>query len=232
MSAPLDLLNLGLSEDARRTEDEDEHQQGEGEGVFVGAGDIAGGEAFAQAEHKAADHGAGDGPDAAEHSGGEGLDARDEADEEVHLPHVVGDEHAADGGQRRADDERQRDDAVGVDAEQHSHLAVLRGGAHGLAHLRVLDEQRERDHRDEAGDDDQEIAGADDVGNGIQKLKVGDELRKGHEVGRLSQAHIVLEEDRHADGGDEGRKPGSAAQGAIGDLLDGVAVGRAPNHRS
>ena len=39
MSAPLDLLNLGLSEDARRTEDEDEHQQGEGEGVFVGAGE-------------------------------------------------------------------------------------------------------------------------------------------------------------------------------------------------
>ena len=144
---------------------------------------------------------------------------------------MVGDEYAADGGQRRTDDERQGDDAVGVDAEQHGHLEVLRCGAHGLAHLRELDEQRKRDHRDEAGDDDQEIAGADDVGDGIQKLKVGDELRKGHKVGRLSQAHIVLEEDRHADGGDEGRKPGSAAQGAISDLLDGVAIGRAPDHR-
>lgn len=49
-------------------------------------------------QHKAAHHGPGDGTDAAEHRRGKGLEPGEEADAEVDLAHVRGDQHAAQRG--------------------------------------------------------------------------------------------------------------------------------------
>ena len=188
----LHLLHFRFAEDAVGTEDEDEDEQGKGQGILIVARQVAGGHALGDTQHKAAHHGTGDGTDAAEYRGREGLEAGQEADAEVDLSHVGGDEHAAQGRQGRADDEGERDDAVGIDAQQQGHLAVLRGGAHGLAHAGIADEQAQGDHGQRAGDEDQEITGAHDVAQVIQKLHLRQQAGEGDIVRGLRQQHIVL----------------------------------------
>ena len=61
---------------------------------------------------------------------------------------VIQQEHQpGDGGERRADDEGQRDGAVDVDAEQRRHGQVLLAGAHVAAEPRARDQERETGHQ-------------------------------------------------------------------------------------
>ena len=78
---------------------------------------------------KPAEHGAGERADAAEDGGGEGFDAGVEADVEVDHAVVEQEHQAGDGGERRADDEGERDRPVDIDAEQRRHARVLLAGA-------------------------------------------------------------------------------------------------------
>ena len=68
----------------------------------------------------------------------------------------------------------------------------LRGGAHGLAHAGIADEQAQGDHGQRAGDEDQEITGAHDVAQVIQKLHLRQQAGEGDIVRGLRQQHIVL----------------------------------------
>ena len=92
-------MNLGFAQNAVGAENQNQDQNAEGQNILVVAGEIAGGEALGQAQYKAAHHGPGDGADAAEHRRGKGLESGEEADAEVDLAHVRGDQHAAQRGQ-------------------------------------------------------------------------------------------------------------------------------------
>ena len=83
-------------------EDENQHQQGKGKDILVVTGNIAGGKAFGQAEYEAAQDRTGNGADTAQHGGGKGLDAGNEADEEVDLADMRGDQQSADSCQGRS----------------------------------------------------------------------------------------------------------------------------------
>ena len=227
--AELEPVEGQFAWDAIDAEDQVARWQAEGKHILVVAGDIACGEGFGEAENQSAEHGAGNGADAAEHGRGEGLHAGQEADEEVDLSHVRGDEHAADGGQGGTDDEGHGNEMVGIDAEKHGHLAVLGRGAHGLAHAGVADPEHEGEHGDEAHHKDEEVTGAHDIAEVGEELHVGEEIREGDEVGSLGQEDVVLEERGHTDGRDERRQAGSVAQGLVGHLFQRVAVGRRPD---
>ena len=123
----------------------------------------------------------------------------------------------------------QGDDAVGIDAQQQGHLAVLGRGAHGLAHLGVADEERQGDHGQHAANEDEEVAGPHDVVDVVQEFHVRQQAREGQILGSLGQQHIILQEDGHADGGNERREARRAAQGLVGDLFQREAVGGAPD---
>jgi len=127
---------------------------------------------------------------------------------DVRVDHAVlhADQHRRDGSQRRADDEGQRDDAVGVDAQQVGHLQVLGAGAAGTAQAGAGDEQREAVHGDEGDHEDQDLHVGDHhtihgafTDDQVARHQVGDRLV----LGVLGQQHDVLQEDGHADGGDQ-----------------------------
>ncbi len=143
------------------------------------------------------------------------------------------DQHRRDGSQSCADDEGQRDDAVGVDAQQVGHLQILGAGAAGTAQARAGDEQREAVHGDEGDHEDQDLHVGDHhaihgafAEDQIARHQVGDGLV----LGVLGQQHDVLQEDRHADRRDQRDQPITAAQRAIGDPFDAVAVGAGDDH--
>ena len=66
-------------------------------------------------------------------------------------------EDAGGACERGADEERDDDDAVDVDAHHRRGFPVERRRAHRLARLRALHEQRERDHQDDRPDDDDHL---------------------------------------------------------------------------
>ncbi len=153
----------------------------------------------------------------------------------MRIDHAVlhADQHGGDGCQRRADDEGQGDDAVGVDAQQVGHLEVFGTGPAGATEARARDEQRQSVHRDEGDDEDQHLH----IGNGhpvhgalaeheVAREQVGDRLV----LGVLGQQHDVLQEDRHADRRDQRDQAIAAAQWPVGDPFDAVTIGTGDDH--
>jgi hypothetical protein len=59
----------------------------------------------------------------------------------------------------------------------------------------------------------------------------GQQRRHGHVARALAQGHPVLQEDRHADGRDQGHQARAAAQGLVGHLLDHEAIHAGDEHR-
>src|SRR3982750_4450955 len=78
--------------------------------------DVARAERLDHAEQQAAEHGAAQVADSAEHGGREGLQPEQESHLVLRDAVIGADHHAGDGGERGADDERERDHAVDVDA--------------------------------------------------------------------------------------------------------------------
>ena len=190
------------------------------------AGEVTGGEALRQPKHKTAQHGPRNGAYASENRRGEGFHPGQKPDGEAHLPGAGGNKRAAQRGKGGADDEGQGNDAISVNAQQHGHLAVLGRGAHGLAHFGVADEQGQCHHDQQTGHQHDEIPGSHEIAHILQKTEApGNEAGKGHGVGCLSQLHIVLQEGGHADGGNQRGQPGCPAQGLVGHLFHGIAVG-------
>ena len=97
-----------------------------------------------QAEQQAADERAADVADAAEHRGGERLDAGQEADVEAGGLEEDHEEEAGGAGEDAAEQERERDDPVDVDAHELRRLGVLGGGADAPAEPAAAHELVER----------------------------------------------------------------------------------------
>ena len=67
----------------------------------------------------------------------EGDQSQSEAGVVTSLPVDLHEQHAGSTGERAAERKRVRDDAVDVDAHQQRRIAILRGGPHRLADVRV-----------------------------------------------------------------------------------------------
>ncbi|CAI8911256.1 hypothetical protein EMIT0196P_90181 [Pseudomonas chlororaphis] len=137
-------------------------------------------------------------------------------------------QHGRDRRQRGTDHEGQGDDVVGVDTQQVGHLDVFGTGTAGAAQAGTGDEQGQAEHGDEGHHEHHDLH----VGNQhfmcatwpdgeVARDQVGD----GFVLGVLRQQNRVLQEDRHADGRDQRDQTVAAAQGAVGDPFDAVAVG-------
>ncbi len=179
--------------------------------------DVARAERLDQPEQHAAQHRAGEVADAAQHRGGKRLQAEEEAHLVVRDAVVGADHHARHRAERRADDERQRDHAVDVDAHQSGHRLVLRGRAHRDAELRPVDEREEPRHHRDRSEDDRDL----DVGDRRAVRIAGDvirlhadDLRKRERVAAPDDHREMLQDDRQADRRDERREPRRACAAA------------------
>jgi hypothetical protein len=127
--------------------------------------------------------------------------------------------HAGNGREHGADDEGGRDDHVGADAHQGGHAGVLGGGAHRAAELGVVDQPHQHHQRERSDAEDHDLRGRNHRAghvDGVGGQQVGIGL-----VGRLPDDHGQrLQQDRHADGGDQRSELGAVAQRPVGHLLD------------
>src|SRR6185437_1451030 len=190
-------------------------------------------EGLDQSDQQSAENRAGQRADAAEYRGGERLYAGEEADEEI--DHAVLQRHhqARDRGERRTDDEGERNGAVDVDAEQRRHDHILFAGALCAAERRQLDDGREHGHQEQryANDDQLQPADVDRETAAPHQLEAaGDQRRQRLLVRALDEEDVVLQEDRHADCRNQRRQTERAAQPTIGDAFDGPAVDRRERH--
>ena len=145
--------------------------------------------------------------DPPEHGGRERDQAEREPVVEADGRVVEGEDDAGRACEAAGDQERERDRAVDVDAHHRGRILVLRRRPHRLALARVLHEVDQREqHRHGDEDDEQPVPGVDDAADredltGRQRLVDGDGLRP------LPDDGDVLQDERHADGGDQRRQP-------------------------
>ena len=214
-------------------EDEDQDQDPEHDRAGpVGAGREPGEalvEGLDEADHERAEDGAGEVADPAEHGGGE----RDQPELEARVvAHVELEQVDDPGGACEGAGERERDGdrPVHVDPHHRRRLRVLRDGAHRLPLLRRADEPGEQD---QDGDRDQErgelVPRVGDVAD-PDRLRARDERRHRVEVDAVERERDVLDDERHADRGDQRREPRRAAQPPVGDELDPGVHDREHDH--
>src|SRR5579883_1927465 len=216
------LLDIGPAQQSGRAEDQHEDEDREGGHVLVFHGEIAGPHRFDQADEEAAQHRPRQRADAAEHRGGERLDAREEADEEIDHAVIEEEHQPCDGLERASHDEGDGDGAVHVDSDEGRHPEILLAGALGAPHRGPRDDCGEEGHEADGQDDDEdlEVAYGYREGAALKDLEAALNHRLHRLVARsLQELHVVLEEDRHADGGNQRRQLRRAAQGAIGHPL-------------
>jgi len=121
--------------------------------------DIATAEGACQADHQAAQHGAGDVADAPQNRGRERI-------QPVLKTHLIADgvnvqaiHNRRGSGQRAAQCKGQRNHTVDVDAHQLSRHGILSRGTHGLAEPRGFDEHGERGHDGNRDRHDHQVLG-------------------------------------------------------------------------
>ena len=117
-------------------------------------------ESLDQTDQQAAEHRPRQRADAAQHRRRERLHAGEKADEKVDHAVIERHHHAGDRGERRADDEGQRDRAVDIDPDERRHGHVLLAGALRAAERRGRDQDRKAGHQrhGQQHDDDLEVA--------------------------------------------------------------------------
>ena len=117
--------------------------------------------------------------------------------------------------------------------EQRCHAPVLLRRALGAAQRRAGDQQRESHHQDDGEGDDADLQVADfDIEPVLAHQAEAAAQHVGHRLvaGALKELDIVLQQNRHADGGDERRQSRRAPQRPIGHALHGPAVDRGDDH--
>ena len=157
--------------------------------------------------------------DAAEDRRDERLNARHEPHQRVDGVVVDADEDACDRRERRADGERDGDDAVGVDAHELCRFGVVGRGAHRLADLRRAHDVGQDDHKDKGHAHDEELLPVDDEPFECPR-DVADRCGERARRRRDERHHDVLEQERHADRRDEHRDARRVAQRAVREPLD------------
>jgi hypothetical protein len=192
--------------------------------------DVAGPERLDQAEQDAADHRAGEVADAAEDRGGERLQAGQEAHRVLDRAVVGGVHHPGQRGERGADHEGCRDHGVGLHAHQAGDARVLGGRPHRAAQLGAVDEVHQPGQRDRGRHQDQDLHGVDDRAADVERLARQQDRER--LVVRLPDDHRErLQQQAHADRGDQRGEPRRVAQRPVGDLLDREVEDRADDDR-
>ena len=105
-NAHLHLLGDVLAQEAGRLDEQDDDQNTKDDGVGKARGNVSLRHRLDDADENATDKGTRDGADAAEDGGVEGLDARHGTRRGLQHRRVGAQEHAGDGGKRRADGKR------------------------------------------------------------------------------------------------------------------------------
>ncbi len=123
------------------------------------------------------------------------------------------------------------DRAVDVDAHQARRVRVLRRGAHRLAVLGLADEVEQRDQQRDRDDPGEEVGAHERDAAEVEHLLLGaDEVRR-RVRRRAPQQADVLQDEGHADRGDQRRQLGRAAQRTVGDPLDHHVEHARADHR-
>ena len=84
-------------------------------------------------------------------------------------------------------------------------LPVLGRGPHGLADSGKFDKQGQQHHDNRGCKQNDKLRGSHDVGIGLPEFKIRDQAGKWQKIGCLGKKHIVLKENGHSDGADQGR---------------------------
>ena len=220
----LGLFHHRTAEETRRPEDDDANHDRVGHAVAVGRGNVAGAQGLGNAEHHTAEHGPGHRADAAEHRRRKGLDPGQITHGRVHGVVIDGHHDAGHGTHGRTDGEGEGNDPVDIHAHERGRGPVLGQGPHGRAHPGLGDDAIEADHeQDGHGVDGQLHPGDGHRGEGQGRpVEKGRQnlLRKRQRPAAPDDHGQVLQEDRHADGGDERGEPGRLAKGAVGDDVE------------
>src|SRR5690606_14537646 len=147
-------------------------------------------------------------------------------DERIQFADSQSDQHTTNSGQHGAGHEGEGDDLVGIDAQQIGHAQVLRAGTGSAAKARMLDIQMEHDHQNNCDENDHDagIRGGDDIAADIELRGPRYKRRNGLVACSLTDRHPVLQENGHADGGNEGDKAGPTAQRCVSDFFYGKAI--------
>src|SRR5215207_1996897 len=229
----LNLFDFRFAEQTLGQENEHHGQHRKGRNVFVFDGEIGRPEYLDEADHYAAQHRAGQRADAAEDGGGKRLHAGGEADIEVDHSIIEQVHEPGDGRERGADDEGQGNRTVDVDAQQACHLHILLAGALSTAERRLGNYVGEARHQAYGDDHDHDL----DVGelNGkssmLRQLVAAEHDRLQRLDARaLGELDVVLQDDRHADCGNERRQAEGAAKRPIGNALDHPAIHAGNGH--
>ena len=127
--------------------------------------------------------------------------------------------HTGNGCQHRADDEGGGDHHVGFDAHQAGNPRVLCCGPHGTAQFGGIDHPHEYGQGDGGEDQNHHLRGRDDGPTDVQGV-AWQQGGVGLVVGLPDDHGQGLQQDGHADGGDQGREFGAVAQRAVGDFLN------------
>ncbi len=176
-------------------------------------------ESLDEPDQKRTEHGAAQVPDAAE-------DGRRERDQPQLEPGVVAhvelqeEEEARGAGERAGEDERERDRPVHVDAHHRGRIGVLRGRPHGLPLAGRLDQIGQADEHGNGDQDDHKLVprnidAPDREGSGAR-----DQVARGPKPDAVDSEADVLDDERHADGGDERSQARSLPHPAIREELD------------
>ena len=213
------FLGQVFTEQAGGLDGQHHDQQRKSEGIAEGGGTGTLDKTLADANEEAADDGTRDGADAAEHGGHKGFQAR-------HGTHGGGDggvvrevHHGADGRQEAAHRKGKGDDVIDLDAHELGGLKIAGSGTHGHADLGLLDQGNKgrHQHDDEERRDDRHPLGlAAKHRDGVTDPGQGGVLL-GQAAGDVP--HQVLQQVRHADGGDHNGHARCGAQGLVSHFL-------------
>ena len=221
------LIRRFFTEQTRRLDAQHNNQNHEGKRIGERGIADAFDKLFAKTDDECADDRARNRADAAEDCRDERLQTRHTAGGNGDVGVVREVKQRANGSQERADDEREGNDGVDLDAHQLRRLKVLGRSAHRHTDFRLLGQPHENQHQQNGQHrrDERDALGlraedGDHVGNPGDG--VGNRLRK--TAGQVERK--VLDEIAHADGGDHQRHSRCRAQRLIRSTLNDEAEQR------
>src|SRR5664280_86620 len=219
MAETSDLFSRLLAQQPGGAPEENSDEDDEYEDIFPGAAHVTRKHGFHESQQQPTDHGPRDIADTTHNGGRKRLEAIAPAHVEtdgavVHAVHDTGD--PAEGRAQREDEE---DDDANVDAHQRRSAAIKSGGPYSCTECRLLDNEPDDQHeckREQQDDNLQagyrypqegEARRRDDSG----RIRLGPRAPDGHDA--------VLQEDGHAERGDDQRKPACGIHGTVCDAF-------------
>ena len=194
-----------------RPQRKDHHQQGKGDDVFVVGGNVIGTERFGKTDDQTADDGARHAAHATQNNDHEGFGDHQMTHGRIHQINR-GVKRGGHRSQGTGDGEGEHGDAVGIDANQRSAIAVLRHGDDGRPGHGAGKEDLQHGHQREGpGNDHQALHRRRDPGD-FHNAAEG--CGHAQEVGTPQGLGTRLQKQQQANGGDHGVKARMVTQRA------------------